>query len=180
MLQDLLATMTRQAQTRGLSDREWAAAAGLRHETLCRVKRRGTCDAATLDALARGCGLELALRARARGQQATEAAADQLFPAHLSRDLEERLLALCAHGDVDPAHWRAMGPGFFVAGIANLVASANGLDPDGRYARLAESLHPGVRSLEAFRLWLTRSPVKPSRFLPMLRERRRQRLTSVV
>ncbi len=52
--------------------------------------------------------------------------------------------------------------------------------PDGRYARLAESLHPGVRSLEAFRLWLTRSPVKPSRFLPMLRERRRQRLTSVV
>ena len=73
-----------------------------------------------------------------------------------------------------------MGPGFFVAGVANLVASANGLDPDGRYARLAESLHPGVRSLEAFRLWLTRSPVKPSRFLPMLRERRRQRLTSVV
>jgi len=180
MLQDLLAAMTRQARTRGLSDREWAATAGLRHETLCRVKRRGTCDAATLEALARGCGLELALRAPGPSQDATDSAANQLFPAHLSRDMEERLLTLCAHGDVDAAHWRAIGPSFFVAGVANLVASANGLDPDGRYARLAESLHPGVRSLEAFRLWLTRSPVKPARFLPMLRQLRRQRLSSVV
>jgi len=180
MLQDLLAAMARQAQTRGLSDREWAAEAGLRHETLCRVKRRGTCDAATLEALARGCGLELALRSPGPALDATETAADQLFPAHLSRDLEERLLVMCACGDFDSAHWRAMGPGFFVAGIANLVASANGLDPDGRYARLAESLHPGVRSLEAFRVWLARSPVKPSRFLPMLRQLRRQRRRMVV
>ena len=82
MLHDLLATMTRQAQTRGLSDREWATA-GLRHETLCRVKRCGTCDAATLEALARGCGLEFALRTPGPALDATESAADQLFPMHL-------------------------------------------------------------------------------------------------
>jgi hypothetical protein len=170
MLPELLAAMTRQAQARGLNGRQWAAAAGLRHETLCRVKQRGSCDAATLLALARGCGLELTVRA----PDASDSNADRLFPARLSRDLEERLLMLCAHNDVDPDHWRALGPGFFVAGVANLVASANGLDPDGRYAKLAETLHPGVRSLQAFRLWLSRSPIKPSRFLPMLRQLRRQ------
>jgi hypothetical protein len=58
MLPKLFAAMVRQAQARGLTDRRWAAVAGLRHETLCRVKQRGSCDAATLVALARGCGLE--------------------------------------------------------------------------------------------------------------------------
>jgi len=169
MLTDLLAAMTRAAEARGLTDRQWAAAAGLRHETLCRVKRRGSCDAATLVALARGCGRDLTMRM----PDTTDTDADRLFPARLSRDLEERLLMLCAHDDLDPDHWRALGPNFFVAGVANLVASANGLDPNGRYARLAERLHPGVRSLEAFRLWLARSPVTPSRFLPMLRQLRR-------
>lgn len=172
VLPELLAAMTRQARARGLTDRQWAAAAGLRHETLCRVKQRGSCDAATLVALARGCELELTVRA----PDTNDTDADRLFPARLSRDLEERLLMLCAHDDVDPDHWRVLGPSFFVAGVANLVASANGLDPDGRYAELAETLHPGVRSLQAFRLWLSRSPVKPSRFLPMLRQLRRQRL----
>jgi hypothetical protein len=176
MLPELLAAMTRQAQARGQTDRQWAAAAGLRHETLCRVKRRGSCDASTLEALARGCGLEIVLRAPDSTPRGTYMAADPLFPLYVSRDLEERLLMLCAREDVDPARWRALGPGFFVAGVANLVASANGLDPDGHYATLAETLHPGVRSLEAFRLWLARSPVKASRFLPMLRELRRQRL----
>jgi len=172
MLPELLATMTRQARARGLTDRQWAAAAGLRHETLCRVKQRGSCDAGTLAALARGCGLELTVCA----PDTNDTDADGLFPARLSRDLEERLLTLCAHNDVNPDHWRALGPSFFVAGVANLVASAHGLDADGRYAKLAEALHPGVRSLNAFRLWLSRSPVKPSRFLPMLRQLRRQRL----
>ena len=176
MLPDLLAAMTCQARARGLTDRQWASAAGVRHETLCRVKQRGSCDAATLEALARGCGLELALRQPNPALDATETVADQLFPAHLSRDLEERLVMLSAHDDVDPAHWRALGPGFFVAGVAHLVASANGLDPDGRFAKLAETLHPGVRSLEAFRMWLARSPVKPSRFLPMVRQLRRHRM----
>jgi hypothetical protein len=70
------------------------------------LKRRGTCDAATLQALARGCGLELALRTPGPALDATESAADQLFPMHQKRDREERLLRQCAHGDVDPAHWR--------------------------------------------------------------------------
>lgn len=171
MLPELLSDMAREARARNLTDSEWAVAAGIRPETLCRVKQRGSCDAATLAALARGCGLELAVRRpSARGAESTG-----LFPSHLSRDLEERLLRLCAQADFDAGHWSALGPGFFMAGLANLVATANGLDPDGRYARLAESLHPGVRSPEAFRLWLAGSPVKPSRFLPMLRQFRRQR-----
>jgi hypothetical protein len=169
MIPDLLETMTARARLRGMTDREWAAAAGLRHETLSRVKRRATCDAATLAALAEGCGLALVLRDAAGDPTSS----DGLMPAHFSREAEERLLALCARGDVEPAHWGALGPTFFVAGVANLVASANGLDPDGRFARLAETLHPGVRSVGAFSLWLTRSPIKPSRFLPMLRQLRR-------
>ena len=42
-----------------------------------------------------------------------------------------------------------------------------------RYLRLAEVLHPGVSTPEVFALWLENSPVRPSRFLPMARKRKR-------
>jgi len=171
MLTDLLDSMTRHARQRGMSDRQWAQASGLRPETLSRVRHRASCDASTLDALARGCGLELSLRTTEGGTTSEEFP----FPSPLSRETEERLLRLCAGRDTTPEHWRALGPAFFVAGVANMVASANGLDPDGRFARLAESLHPGIRSPQAFRLWLAGSPVRPSRFLPMLRHLARSR-----
>jgi hypothetical protein len=169
MLHDLLQTMTARVRERGWTDRRWALTAKLRPETLSRVRHRGSCDVATLDALARACGLELLTRDPA---VAVVADASELFPAQFDRALEERLLALCVGGDVDPAHWRTLGPGFFVAGLAAMLSCFDDLDPDDRYAKLAEVLHPGVLSVSAFRLWLQRSPVKASRFLPMLRKLR--------
>ena len=175
MLQALLGTMTRQARARGMNDRQWAAAAQVRKETLSRVKRRGSCDAATLQALARACGLELAAITPGTANAPADAVGDGRFPWRFDRDLEERLLELCASGETDPRHWRALGPGFFMGGLANLLACFDDLDPDHRYATLAAALHPGVPSPEAFDLWLLRSPVKPSRFLPMLRKLRSHR-----
>ena len=169
MLHDLLQTMTARVRERGWTDRRWALTAKLRPETLSRVRHRGSCDVATLDALARACGLELLTRDPA---VAVVADASELFPAQFDRALEERLLALCVGGDVDPAHWRTLGPSFFVAGLAAMLSCFDDLDPDDRYAKLAEVLHPGVLSVSAFRLWLQRSPVKASRFLPMLRKLR--------
>ena len=40
-----------------------------------------------------------------------------------------------------------------------------------RYLRLAEALHPGVSNPEVFGTWLTQSPLRASRFLPMVRKR---------
>jgi len=53
-----------------------------------------------------------------------------------------------------------------------MLGSARGFDRE-RYLRLAESLHPGVSTPEVFALWLDQSPVRPSRFLPMVRKRKR-------
>ena len=172
MLQDLLQTMAKRARERGWTDRHWAAAAQVRPETLSRVRRRDNCDLATLEALAGACGLELFVRTP---ETAAAADATGLFPQQFDRDLEERLLDLCVRGDVDPAHWRATGPAFFMAGLAAMLSCFDDLDPDGRYARLAEALHPGVLGVETFRLWLRRSPVKATRFLPMLRKHGHQR-----
>jgi hypothetical protein len=169
MLHDLLQTMTMRVRERGWTDRQWAFTAKIRPETLSRVRHRGSCDIATLDALARACGLELVTRDPA---VAVPTDASGMFPGHFDRALEERLLTLCVSGDVDPAHWRALGPTFFVAGLAAMLSCFDDLDPDDRYAKLAEVLHPGVLAFSAFRLWLHRSPVKASRFLPMLRKLR--------
>ena len=165
--------MTQRARERGLNDRQWTLRAGLRPETLSRIRRRGgNGDAATLASLAQACGLTLV----AEGDAMTVPVdASGLFPLQFDRALEERLLALCASGDVDPAHWRALGPGFFVGGLAALLSCTDDLDADGRYAKLAEALHPGVSAVDTFRTWLHRSPVKASRFLPMLRKELSQR-----
>ena len=169
MLQDLLQTMTTRVRVRGWTDRQWAFTAKIRPETLSRVRHRGSCDVATLDALAQACGLELMTRDPA---VAVATDASGLFPGQFDRALEERLLGLCVSGDVDPAHWRALGPSFFVAGLAAMLSCFDDLDPDDRYAKLAEILHPGVLAVFAFRVWLQRSPVKANRFLPMLRKLR--------
>jgi len=93
-----------------------------------------------------------------------------VVPERFDRDYESSLLDLCASGDVDPAAWRAHGPAFFMGGLATLLAGADGFDRP-RYLRLAESLHAGSTTQEVFALWLEKSPVRPSRFLPMLRAR---------
>lgn len=167
-MSDLLGTLTARARTRGLSDARWAAAAGLRKETLSRLRRRGTCDFATIARLAGAVGAELV----ARDANAATTTGDGHFPARVGRDEEERLLQLVASGSVDPDAWRAAGPPFFMAGLAVALASARGIDRT-RLLALAEALHPGASQPEAFALWLERSPVRPSRFIPAARARLR-------
>jgi len=74
-----------------MNDTAWSARAGLRKETLSRLRRRPSCDLATLEAL------------------------------------------LAAVG-----------------------------------SQLAEQLHPGASEPAVFAKWLTRSALRPSRFMPML------------
>jgi hypothetical protein len=96
--------------------------------------------------------------------QSTE---DGRFPAQLDRDYEQRLLDLCASGDVDPKRWRGCGPPFFMAGLAVMLASVPEFDRRS-LLDLAEALHAGSSQVGVFASWLERSPVRPSRFLPML------------
>jgi len=93
------------------------------------------------------------------------------FPTHFDRAYEEDLLDLAASGNADPDAWRARGPSFFMGGLAVMLASARGFERE-RYLWLADALHPGVSNPEVFGIWLVRSPVRASRFLPMARMRR--------
>ncbi|MBE0623998.1 MAG: hypothetical protein IH606_04195 [Burkholderiales bacterium] len=146
------------------TDAAWAKASGLPKETLSRLKRSPSCDLRTLAALAQAAGYTLvAVPATAEG--------GAQLPDSFGREYEDDLLDLCASGNVDPDVWRAHGPGFFMGGLAVLLASARGFERE-RYLRLAETLHPGISTPEVFALWLQRSPLRASRFLPMARRRR--------
>ena len=161
---ELLAALIRLARERGLNDSRWAAAAGLPKETLSRVRRRESCDLATLVALATAVGARLTVLEGAP----VATTDDGHFPARVDRDYEARLLALAASRDLAPETWRRAGPAFFMAGIAVMLASVMGFDRHG-LLNLAEVLHPGSSYPDVFQVWLARSPLRPSRFLPMLR-----------
>jgi hypothetical protein len=92
-------------------------------------------------------------------------------PETYGREYEDKLLDLAASGSADPDVWRAHGTGFFMGGLAVMLAGARGFER-GRYLRLAETLHPGVSTPEVFDLWLKKFPVRASRFLPMARRRK--------
>jgi len=161
----LLDQMSQAAKARFSTYASWAKASGLPKETLSRLKSQSSCGLRTLGALARSAGYTLvAVPAAAQG--------GEHVPGGFGRDYEERLLDLSASGNVDPSVWRAHGPGFFMGGLAVMLASVRGFDRE-RYLRLAETLHPGVSTPEVFGMWLKQSPVRPSRFLPMARRRKR-------
>ena len=92
---------------------------------------------------------------------------DGHFPQSVDRDFEERLLKLCAARSLEPSRWLSAGPAFFMAGLAVMLASAPHFDRRAMLA-LSESLYPGASEPAVFARWLDRSPVRPSRFLPML------------
>lgn len=96
-----------------------------------------------------------------------ECSPDGYFPLRVDREYEERLLNLCASESLEPSRWAALGPRFFMAGLAVMLASVPELDRRAQLA-LAEQLHPGASESEVFARWLERSPVRPSRFLPLL------------
>lgn len=160
----LLGQMSKAGKALFSTDSNWARASGLPKETLSRLKRNPSCDLQTLGALARTAGYTL-LAVPASVQDGEH------LPQRFDRAYEDGLLDLCASGNVDPDVWRAHGPGFFVGGLAVLLASGRGFERE-RYLRLAEALHPGISTPEVFAMWLKRSPLRAARFLPMARRRK--------
>ena len=164
ILAELLARMTQLARMRGLNDSQWSAKAGLPRETLSRQRRRTNCDLATLVSLADAAGARLGVMPSAPVQTTY----DGHFPDRVDRDYELRLLELAASGDYEPESWLALGPAFFMAGLAAMLASSRGANRNALLT-LADKLHPGMSHPDLFNAWLLRSPVKPSRFLPLFR-----------
>jgi hypothetical protein len=150
----------------GLTDTAWASRAGLRKETLSRLRNRDTCDFETLAALAQSVGSQLALLDTPK----VELTPDGHFPTAVNRDLEEKLADLCAYGDLDRDRWASLGPSFFMAGLAVMLAGTPGYDRSALLA-LAECLHPGASEAPVFARWLDRSPVRPTRFLSTVNAR---------
>ncbi len=101
------------------------------------------------------------------GKRAAKAAP---LPGSLSRAEEERLLQLVASGDLRPSRWRRAGDPRLLAGLAVLLGSVD-LGDRARLMALAEQLSPGMTTLERANAWLEQSPLKPDRFLPLLRAR---------
>jgi hypothetical protein len=163
MLAETLGVLTCHARALGLTDTEWADRAGVRKETLSRLRRRQTCDFETLRSLAQAVGARLGVL----DVQAFATTPDGHFPANVDRDYEDRLLNLCASGNLDPDRWASAGPRFFMAGLAVMLASAEGHDRRGLLA-LAEQLQPGASETAVFNRWLERSSVRPTRFLSLL------------
>jgi hypothetical protein len=162
-LQRLLDSLTVAARMKGFNDSSWASAAGFSKETLSRLRRRSSCDLSTLIALGDAVGATLSVTVAAQPVSTP----DGHFPSELSRDYERQLLALCASHRLDPAEWAAAGPAFFMAGLAVMIAGNADADRRGLLT-LAEVLHPGAAEVAVFARWLERSPLRPSRFLPML------------
>ena len=166
----LLKSMEAAAAVRNWSDREWAARAGVRPETLSRLRNRGDCVLSTLEALAHVVGLRLSIGPNPGAQASvlkSIAAELRNMPVKYGREEEQKLLDLCSEPMSDLGRWRSAGPAFFMGGLAVMLASGRGVDR-ARYLDLAESLHAGITTPEVFSAWLAQSPVRPSRFLPML------------
>jgi hypothetical protein len=163
-LNNILEDLEREVRALRLTDTQWAARAGIRKETLSRLRGRRSCDFGTLDALARVVGSRIGVIAG----NAIKTTRDGRFPAIYDRDFEARLIDLCASRDLDAAVWERLGPKFFMAGLAVMLASVPEFDRRSML-ELAERLHAGSSQADVFALWLKGSPLRPSRFLPMLR-----------
>jgi hypothetical protein len=154
--------LTVRARDGGLTDTAWAERAGVRKETLSRLRGRATCDFSTLNALAAAVDARLVVTERPAATTT-----GRHFPESVDREYERRLLDLGASRTLDPARWEQLGPRFFMAGLAVMLASTRDFDRRSLLA-LAEELHPGASEPTVFARWLKASPLRPSRFLPML------------
>ena len=151
-----------QARAKAVTSAQWARAAGLRPETLSRLSKRVDCELQTLSNLAAAVGLEVALRPRLERE----------MPKSFGRKQEDVLLDLAASKSLDLGRWAVAGPRYFMAGFAAMLSTLEGFDRDG-LSLVAEALFPGMTDVRELQAWLDRSPVKPSRFLPMLHQRKR-------
>jgi len=159
----VIAELTSQARARGLTDAAWASKAGLRKETLSRLRRRSSCDFDTLTALAAVVDARLGILST----RVPNSTPDGHFVSEIDRDYEEQLVKLAASRSLQIERWASLGPRFFMAGLAVMLANVRELDRNG-LLELAERLHPGASEAEVFARWLVSSPVRPSRFLPMV------------
>jgi len=163
----MLRTLSALARAKGWSDSEWARRAGLPKETLCRLRSRQSCDLRTLEALAEPLGAALEVR-----KQRSAVSPDGLWPAKLNRELESHLLDVVESGSDRLEDWLSLGPPFFLAGFATMVASLPGVDRS-KYLALAERLHPGSTEPRVFERWLQETATPPARMVPMLQARQR-------
>jgi len=162
-LGDLVHKLTEVARDYQLSDSQWAARARLPKETLSRLRGRNNCDFSTIAALANAVNIRICI-ADKTWPKLTE---DGRFPVEINRKYEETLLELCTSRSLSVQRWKMVGPHFFAAGLAVMLASVSGFDRPG-LLMLAENLSPGISQPTIFDQWLALSPVQPSRFLPML------------
>lgn len=86
----------------------------------------------------------------------------------LDRGAEERLVRLCASGDLRPSRWLKAGDRRLLAGVAVMLASQPEFDRL-RLLVLAERLDPGMAKPAQFARWLRSTPVRAARLLPMVR-----------
>jgi hypothetical protein len=166
-LASILQRLETHARALGLNDTAWAARAGVRKETLSRLRSRQSCDVSTLQALAEVVGVGIGVVPAELASQGRAPSLPAEFPTSVERDFEEELVNLCSSGTMDLARWQGMGNGFFMGGVAVMLASVPEFDRR-TYLDLGERLHPGISQVGVFALWLARSPVRPSRFLPMV------------
>lgn len=160
---ETLEPLTEKVRRLGWTDTAWSARAGVRKETLSRLRRRGTCDLSTLQSLAAAVGAQVTIV----DHKFPDTSPDGHFPSQVDRAYEERLVELSASGTLEVERWQRLGPKFFMAGLAVLLASVAKSNRGG-FLALAEELHPGVSEPAAFTKWLERSPVRPTRFLGLL------------
>jgi len=159
----ILGKLTGRARLRGWSDAEWARHAGLPKETLCRLRSRDSCDFRTLDTLAWSVGTTLDCVLPRR-----PLTPDRLCPVEVDVAYEDDLLDLVNAPAADESRWRALGPAFFMGGIAGTLADAPG-QPRAAWLALADGLHPGITSSAVHDLWLARTPWPPARWLHRVR-----------
>jgi hypothetical protein len=157
-LQRHLAALEPSAARAGLNRSRWAERAGLRAETLSRLFSRDDCDLRTLDRLAFAAGQRFVVVPEPRRD----------MPARWARDVEREYALLCASGSTDVRRWLRQGPRYFMAGLAVMMASARGADREA-YLALAGGLCPALLEPDEFQRWLSLTPARPSRFLPMVR-----------
>jgi hypothetical protein len=176
-LQQTLARLVIAARRQGLNDHDWAIAAGIRPETLSRLRQRQDCDLATLVKIARAAQCTLTLDAHMQGESMVSK--DGLFPAKLSLREERAIASLACREasyqrslDKARAAWLAMGPGYFMAGVALLASRAL---PHGRVrlVELATALHPGITVAKVFAHWRAHTPVPAENLLHAILEQSR-------
>jgi hypothetical protein len=157
-LLDDLTRLEHAASRLGLNRGRWAERSGLRAETLSRLFTRDDCDLRTLANLAGAVNHRLLLVPQPHRE----------MPAHWNRDLERKYALLCASGSTDLGRWLRAGPRYFLSGLAMMMGSSRGADREACLA-LAFALCPAMQDASEFETWLSMTPTRPSRFLPMVR-----------